>query len=46
VAYSSSPPIIHRDIKPQSILVGYEADGLAKKDGVLMDAADLMEEAL
>ena len=28
VAHTSSPPIIHRDIKPQNILVGYEADGL------------------
>ena len=28
MAHNSSPPIIHRDIKPQNILVGYEADGL------------------
>jgi len=28
VAHRASPPIIHRDIKPQNILVGYEADGL------------------
>lgn len=28
VAHKASPPIIHRDIKPQNILVGYEADGL------------------
>lgn len=28
VAHQASPPIIHRDVKPQNILVGYEADGL------------------
>ena len=28
VAHRESPPIIHRDIKPQNILVGYEAEGL------------------
>ena len=33
VAHSADPPIIHRDIKPQNILIGYEADGLRARLG-------------
>jgi serine/threonine-protein kinase len=30
LAHGEKPPIIHRDIKPQNILVGYESDGLRR----------------
>ena len=33
VAHNANPPIIHRDIKPQNILVGYEAERLWPREG-------------
>lgn len=33
VAHSENPPIVHRDIKSQNILVGYDANGMIIKIG-------------
>lgn len=33
VAHSEKPPIIHRDVKPQNILVGYDSAGLRTRLG-------------
>lgn len=33
LAHREQPPVIHRDIKPQNILVGYETDGLRARIG-------------
>lgn len=33
LAHAEKPPIIHRDVKPQNILVGYEAEGVRARIG-------------